>query len=77
MLVISVLVIIIEWNLNSEVSESESFCISDPRGLKEKSFFSQETYSFQNLRNETFAIAGHKHVNIAKPSLLCLTVSYC
>ena len=52
--------------MNFEVSESQSFCISTPKGLKEKSFFPQGTYNFQNLRNEKLAIADHSNVKILK-----------
>ena len=36
------------------------------QGTKINELFSQDTYKFQNMRNETFAIADYKHVNISK-----------
>ena len=56
--------------LNFEVSESLCFCISNPRGLKQVAFFSQETYNFQNLQNGTLAIADHVYVKISKLALI-------
>ena len=36
------------------------------QGTKINELFSQGTYNFQNLKNETFAIADYKYVNISK-----------
>ena len=36
--------------------------------------FTQGSYNFQNLRNETLAIADHKHVNIFKVGSLSVCI---
>ena len=36
------------------------------QGTEEDDLFSQGTYNFQNLRNESMAIADHEYVKISK-----------